>query len=223
MVLALKADILNNAPKSHIAGTQLNICAILSELGRHLSAIEYAKVAIEHLESTRADLSDPTRAGLYSNINQQSLLSTIAIAYFNLGAEYEHVNNLEAALESQKKAIQLAEESKNVTLQSLASHAKEDIEIRLRNIQEKLERRSHMRSGAKIVFSDSSHNTGDKHQMKRRRRLMRSQNHKYFGPYMRFSFEGTERDLSQLSKRKEGPSLRGSMLSSRVEELKGAG
>ena len=223
MVLALKADILNNAPKSHIAGTQLNICAILSELGRHLSAIEYAKVAIEHLESTRADLSDPTRAGLYSNINQQSLLSTIAIAYFNLGAEYEHVNNLEAALESQKKAIQLAEESKNVTLQSLASHAKEDIEIRLRNIQEKLERRSHLRSGAKIVFSDSNHNTGDKHQMKRRRGLMRSQNHKYFGPYMRFSFEGTERDLSQLSKRKEGPSLRGSMLSSRIEELKGAG
>ena len=31
MVLALKADILNKAPKSHIAGTQLNICAILSE------------------------------------------------------------------------------------------------------------------------------------------------------------------------------------------------
>ena len=117
----------------------------------------------------------------------------------------------------------MAEESKNVTLQSLANHAKEDIEIRLRNIQEKLERRSHMRSGARIVFNDSNHNTGNEHQMRRRRGLMRSQNHKYFGPYMRFSFEGTERDLSQPSKRKERPSLRGSMLSSRVEELKRAG
>ena len=100
MVLALKADILNNAPKSHIAGTQLNICAILSELGRHRSAIEYAKVAIEHLESTLADLSDPSRAGLYQNISKQSLISTVAIAHFNLGAEYEHVNNLQEALNS---------------------------------------------------------------------------------------------------------------------------
>ena len=59
--------------------------------------------------------------------------------------------------------------------------------------------------------------------MKRRRGPMRSQNNKYFGPYVRFSFEGTERDLSQTSKRKERPSLRGSMLTSRIEELKGAG
>ena len=46
MVEALKTDIANKAPKSHIASTQLNICAILSLLGKHVAAIKYAKEAV---------------------------------------------------------------------------------------------------------------------------------------------------------------------------------
>ena len=46
MLLAIKSDIENKAPMSHIASTKLNICAILSLLGKHLTAILFAQEAI---------------------------------------------------------------------------------------------------------------------------------------------------------------------------------
>ena len=95
MLAALRSDVANKAPLSHIASTKLNICAILSILGKHLTAIQFAREAVAHLEHTLQELSDPERVAHYTNIDEKSLLSTVTIAYFNLAAEYEHVKNFQ--------------------------------------------------------------------------------------------------------------------------------
>ncbi len=52
MKQALENEEATEQPKSHIASTKLNICAILSQLGRHQNAIEYALSAIQDLIMT---------------------------------------------------------------------------------------------------------------------------------------------------------------------------
>lgn len=49
---ALKQEVRSSQPKSHIASTKLNICAILSSLSKHSEAIRYAVSAIEDLSLT---------------------------------------------------------------------------------------------------------------------------------------------------------------------------
>ena len=49
MSSALKEEIRSKQPKSHIASTKLNICAILSSLGKHKEAIRYAVSAVADL------------------------------------------------------------------------------------------------------------------------------------------------------------------------------
>lgn len=49
MSSALKEEIKSRQPKSHIASTKLNICAILSSLGKHKQAIKYAVSAVADL------------------------------------------------------------------------------------------------------------------------------------------------------------------------------
>jgi hypothetical protein len=45
----LKEEIKSKQPKSHIASTKLNICAVLSSLGKHNEAIKYAVSAVGDL------------------------------------------------------------------------------------------------------------------------------------------------------------------------------
>jgi len=49
MELSLKTDLLIQTPLSHLASTKLNICAVLSQLGRHTEAKQFAKEAVQHL------------------------------------------------------------------------------------------------------------------------------------------------------------------------------
>ena len=52
MELSLKADVENGAPRSHIASTKLNICAVLSSLKRHVDAKQLAQEAVRELQTT---------------------------------------------------------------------------------------------------------------------------------------------------------------------------
>jgi hypothetical protein len=49
MSAALAEEIKSQQPKSHIASTKLNICAILSTLDKHKEAIKYAVSAVADL------------------------------------------------------------------------------------------------------------------------------------------------------------------------------
>lgn len=49
MTQALSVETKSKQPKSHIASTKLNICAILSSLDKHKEAIKYAVSAVADL------------------------------------------------------------------------------------------------------------------------------------------------------------------------------
>lgn len=60
---------------NNLAGTHLNICAILSQIGDHYKALSHALKALNMLKSNYSEDS--------------SLLTTLLVAYHNAGVEYE--------------------------------------------------------------------------------------------------------------------------------------
>merc|ERR1719454_394878 len=61
------------------AGTHLNLCALLSQMGKHQEALQHSQMALQLLEA-----NPPAEKGANSE-------SMICVAYFNMGAEYEHL------------------------------------------------------------------------------------------------------------------------------------
>ncbi|TYZ68347.1 hypothetical protein PybrP1_012565 [[Pythium] brassicae (nom. inval.)] len=78
-----------------VALTHLNLCAVLSQLQRHAAAAEHAKAALALLAE-----SDDRAA--------PRMVQLALVAHFNLGAELEHLSELELALRSYSAALQLA-------------------------------------------------------------------------------------------------------------------
>jgi len=76
---AQKIEERSNGKCQNPAGTHLNLCALLSQMGKHQEALQHAQCALSLLEA-----SPPTDQGA----NSESL---ICVAYFNMGAEYEHM------------------------------------------------------------------------------------------------------------------------------------
>ncbi|OMJ84575.1 hypothetical protein SteCoe_14245 [Stentor coeruleus] len=84
-----KADIDN----VNRAGTYLNICAILSALGKHKMALEESQKALDLLEKAE---SSP------------NLAATLVIAYHNIGVEYEFLRIFQKSLEFYSLAYETA-------------------------------------------------------------------------------------------------------------------
>lgn len=76
------------------AGTHLNLCALLSQMGKHQEALQHAQVAQKLLQD------NPARE---SSSNGESM---ICVAYFNMGAEYEHLKKTVEALWAYEQAYQ---------------------------------------------------------------------------------------------------------------------
>lgn len=77
------------------AGTHLNLCALLSQMGKHQEALHHAERALKLLET-----SPPPEA---STGGSESL---VGVAYFNMGAEYEHLKKPTEALWAYDKAYE---------------------------------------------------------------------------------------------------------------------
>jgi len=88
-----------------IADTHLNICAVLSQLGKHEQALEHAMAAIILLQEEmlncvlKPDNPKPTK----------DKYSILAIAYHNMGVEQEFMKRNDTALVSYRKAIVVAQ------------------------------------------------------------------------------------------------------------------
>ena len=137
MLEALRSDVSNKAPLSHIASTKLNVCAILSILGKHLTAIQFAQEAVKHLEYTLAEIGDPKLVEFYSNVDKKSLLITTTIAYFNLAAEYEHSKDMVSAMQAYGKVVQYSQDSHLSELNQYAKDAQNKLQKRLDQIEGK--------------------------------------------------------------------------------------
>ncbi|ETV90724.1 hypothetical protein H310_14561 [Aphanomyces invadans] len=90
------------------AGTHLNICAILSQMGRHVRAAEHARCAIELLKYERTKAMAEEGPGAGSNNRVKSENSVLAIAYYNWGVELEHMRRFDQAIKAFTKGHEVA-------------------------------------------------------------------------------------------------------------------
>lgn len=113
---------LENVPNR--ADTHLNMCAVLSQLGKHQSALGHAQSALIllheelHLSSSSNSnnnnnnngSSPPRRAGGDQQMDASKLdrVAVLGIAYHNVGVEHEFFKNFEQSLQSYKKGVELA-------------------------------------------------------------------------------------------------------------------
>eukprot|EP00943_MAST-04B_sp_MAST-4B-sp1_P003981 g3981.t1 len=84
------------------ASTHVNVCVILSAMSRHTHALEHIKSAIALLEYEKSlEEDDAKKKGN----------SLLAVAYFNKGAELEHLHKDKLAIKAYKKAQEIAVET----------------------------------------------------------------------------------------------------------------
>jgi tetratricopeptide (TPR) repeat protein len=91
------------------ADTHLNMCAVLSQLGRHAGALEHSQSALILLQE---ELFSGAMAG--GNDGSQMAqkvdrIAVLAIAYHNIGVEQEFLKRHEQSLHSYRKGVDIAE------------------------------------------------------------------------------------------------------------------
>ncbi|CAK4501256.1 unnamed protein product [Aphanomyces euteiches] len=96
--LKLEASISN---VENPAGTHLNICAILSQMGRHARAAEHAQCAIELLKFERTKAKGEL-------LMEKSSDSILAMAYYNWGVELEHMRRYDQAIKAFTRGHEVA-------------------------------------------------------------------------------------------------------------------
>jgi tetratricopeptide (TPR) repeat protein len=87
------------------ADTHINACAVLSQLGRHQTALEHAQSALILLQEEL--LSPPGVMGAAPP--QADRIAVLAIAYHNLGVEQEFLKRYEQSVISYSKGVEVAE------------------------------------------------------------------------------------------------------------------
>ncbi|OWZ21569.1 hypothetical protein PHMEG_0003860 [Phytophthora megakarya] len=108
---------LDNLPNK--ADTHLNMCAVLSQLGKHQSALGHAQSALillhEELQLGRTDkASSPTRKDLSGKSGGKGdpnikldRVAVLGIAYHNVGVEQEFLKCWDLSLQSYKKGMEI--------------------------------------------------------------------------------------------------------------------
>lgn len=93
---ALELEIECNSDDINIAGSHLNICAVLSSLSRHEEALLNSKKAVSLLETAKKTRPDNLR-----------LNTNLVISYYNSAAELEYVGKIQEAQSYYKKALDI--------------------------------------------------------------------------------------------------------------------
>lgn len=93
---ALKIEAGTSAESTDVAGTHLNICAILSKLKQHSTAYRHAIAALSLLSEVKPS---------------PSYLSTLVIAFHNAGTELEFLQEYSEAMQAYHSGLKLAEKN----------------------------------------------------------------------------------------------------------------
>ena len=83
--------------------THLNMCAVLSQLGRHEQALEHAQSALILLQE---ELFSPGKSE--EDKVQKDRLAVLAIAYHNIGVEQEYLKQTLESIRSYQKGVEIA-------------------------------------------------------------------------------------------------------------------
>jgi tetratricopeptide (TPR) repeat protein len=92
---AQKIEERSNGKCQNPAGTHLNLCALLSQMGKHQEALQHADRALKLLEAAPPQES-----------TGGSSESLICVAYFNMGAEFEHLKKVSEAQWAYQRAYE---------------------------------------------------------------------------------------------------------------------
>lgn len=106
------------------APTHLNMCAILSTLGRHTTALTHAEVAVRQLKQQLAQLTPGVKKNITISTDDSSSADTagvrqhmyelLAAAYHNVGVQQQYLTKQQAAKKAFDKAKLYAEKSNGV-------------------------------------------------------------------------------------------------------------
>ncbi len=86
------------------ADTHLNLCAVLSQLGRHEEALSHAQAALSLLQE---ELFGGPR-GAAAAAGKPDRIAVLAISYHNLGVEHEFLKQYTASLQAYTKGVEIA-------------------------------------------------------------------------------------------------------------------
>ncbi|KAH7470591.1 uncharacterized protein KRP23_9885 [Phytophthora ramorum] len=149
------------------ADTQLNMCAILSQLGKHQEALESAQEALitlqegfisdKHIADTTSDTGDTSSSRL-------DRISVMCIAYHNVGVEQEFLKDYAESVASYKKGIGLAEQylgadhSITTTIRNSHLAAKRTLatKTRVRPRSASRDQKSPSKAGSRLLLSPRS-------------------------------------------------------------------
>jgi len=96
---ALKVEVTLQTDDVTVAGTHLNICAILSKLEKHDKAVQHALCSLELISNRIAQSESSVQSDDYS---------VLAIAYHNVAVEREFLHQWEQAAMAYQKGFQVA-------------------------------------------------------------------------------------------------------------------
>ena len=88
------------------ADTHINACAVLSQLGRHQTALEHTQSALILLQE---ELLSPPGSSSAQAPPKADRIAVLAIAYHNIGVENEFLKRFEQSTLSYRKGVEVAE------------------------------------------------------------------------------------------------------------------
>mmetsp|Transcript_19085 Transcript_19085/g.48832 ORF Transcript_19085/g.48832 Transcript_19085/m.48832 type:complete len:298 (+) Transcript_19085:83-976(+) len=88
------------------SATHLNLCAILSQMGRHKHALEHARSALELLLADRENQVVAAPKELAGDEDEKT--SLLAVCYHNMAVEQEYLRMYHPAIESYRQSYEIA-------------------------------------------------------------------------------------------------------------------
>jgi tetratricopeptide (TPR) repeat protein len=95
----------------NIAGTMLNICAILSQMGKHELALHHAMKALLLIQDellARTETVSPGSAPSQADAGNDDRFTVMVIALHNIAVEHEYLKQFQQSLTHYKKAKDFA-------------------------------------------------------------------------------------------------------------------
>lgn len=89
------------------ADTYINMCAVLSQCGRHKDALKHANSALKILQTTLFKGDGP--GGSCTHALRADQIATMVIAYHNIGVENEYIRKFTNAMKAYTRGAELAD------------------------------------------------------------------------------------------------------------------
>jgi hypothetical protein len=100
----------NSSAVVNPAGTRLNLCAVLSQLGKHEEALQHAQASVILLQEELVAQSSSVDLAVAHKTSPELLnkMAVLSISYHNMGVEHEHLKSIESAVDAYQKGADIA-------------------------------------------------------------------------------------------------------------------